>query len=105
MTEYGTHTFYYRSMSMPLASAIHNQIVNAYRSYYYNDPASAEYNKVDMGVKFYPYMISRVEECPSVLVECGYLTNEKDAAFLTDENCQQILATAIAQGIVDYLAG
>lgn len=102
---YGTHTFYYRSYSMPLASAIHKQLVNAYRTYYYNDPASAEYEKVDMGAKFFPYMIARVEECPSVLVECGYLTNEKQAVFLTDPNSQSVLATAIAQGIVDYLAG
>ena len=102
---YGTHTFYYRSLSMPLADAIHKQIVNAYRTYFYNDPASEEYKKVDMGVKFFPYMISRVEECPSVLIECGYLTNEKNAEFLTGENYQNVLATAIAQGVVDYLAG
>lgn len=101
---YGTHTFYYRSLSMPLADAIHKQIVNAYRTYFYNDPASDEYEKVDMGVKFFPYMISRVEECPSVLIECGYLTNEKNAEFLTGENYQNALATAIAQGVVDYLA-
>lgn len=102
---YGTHSFYYRSVSMPLASAIHKQLVNAYRTYYYNDPATVEYEKVDMGVKFFPYMIARVEECPSVLVECGYLTNETNAAFLIDRNGQSVLATAIAQGIVDYLAG
>ena len=57
-----------------------------------------------MGIKFFPYMVTRVEECPSVLIECGYLTNEKDAVFLTDANTQGVLATAIAQGIVDYLA-
>lgn len=101
---YGTHTFYYRNWSMPLADAVHNQIVNAYRTYYYNDPASVEYENVDMGIKFFPYMVTRVEECPSVLIECGYLTNAKDAVFLTDANTQGVLATAIAQGIVDYLA-
>ena len=48
-------------------------------------------------------MVTRVEECPSVLVECGYITNGKDYAFLKDDNGQNILATAIAQGIVDYI--
>ena len=48
-------------------------------------------------------MVTRVEECPSVLVECGYLTNENDALFLTSENGQAVTATAIAQGIVDYI--
>lgn len=99
----GTHTFYYKSFSMPLASAIHKQLVGAYRSYYYTDPTSKAYEDVDKGIKFFPYNVTRVEECPSVLVECGYLTNETDAAFLSDANGQTILATAIAQGIVDYI--
>lgn len=99
----GTHTFYYRSYSMPLASSIHSQIVKTYKQYYYTDPASAEYADVDKGIKFYPFMVTRIEECPSVLVECGYLTNELDARFLMSEGGQKVLATAIAQGIVDYV--
>ena len=99
----GTHTFYYKNYSMPLASSIHAQLVNAYRNYYYTDPASEAYEDVDMGCKFFPFMVTRIEECPSVLVECGYLTNESDAKFMASEGGQQILATAIAQGIVDYI--
>ncbi len=99
----GTHTFYYKSYSMPLAYSIHQQLLGAYRNYYYTDTTSDEYEDVDKGYKFFPYMVTRVEECPSVLVECGYLTNTQDAAFLCDDAGQQILATAIAQGIVDYL--
>ncbi|MBR5234208.1 MAG: N-acetylmuramoyl-L-alanine amidase [Clostridia bacterium] len=102
---FGTHTFYYRNYSMPLADAIHKQMVSSYRNYVYTDPTSKEYENVDMECKFFPYMVTRVEECPSVLIECGYLTNETDAAFLTSENGQLITATAIAQGIVDYIAG
>jgi N-acetylmuramoyl-L-alanine amidase len=100
---FGTHTFYYRNYSMPLADAIHNQMVSAYRNYVYTDTESKEHENVDMDCKFFPYMVTRVEECPSVLIECGYLTNETDAAFLTSENGQLITATAIAQGIVDYI--
>lgn len=99
----GTHTFYYKNYSMPLADAIHKQLVNAYRSYYYTDPNSGAYKAVDRGIKFFPYQVARIEECPSVLVECGYLTGESDARFLSDENGQQIIATALAQGIVDYI--
>lgn len=100
---YGTHTFYYKSYSMPLADSIHNQIVKAYRNYYYTDASSDEYTNVDKGVKFFPYMVTRVEECPSVLVEMGYMSNEADARFLISEGGQKVLATAIAQGIVDYI--
>lgn len=99
----GTHTFYYKNYSMPLASSIHEQLVSAYRQYYYTDPQSDEYGSVDKGCKFFPYMVTRIEECPSVLVECGYLTNELDAQFLMSDGGQQVLATAIAQGIVDYI--
>lgn len=88
---------------MPLADAIHKQVVGAYRSYYYTDPNSDAYKNVDKKIKFYPYQVTRIEECPSVLVECGYLSNEYDAKFLCDKNGQKIIATAIAQGIVDYI--
>lgn len=100
---FGTHTFYYKNYSMPLADAIHKQLVGAYRGYVYTDKESEEYTKADAKCKFFPYMVTRVEECPSVLVECGYLTNENDALFLTSENGQAVTATAIAQGIVDYI--
>ena len=99
----GTHTFYYKSYSMPLAKSIHEQLVKAYRSYYYTDKNSEEYEKVDKGYRFYPYMIARVEECPSVLVEMGYMSNPADAQFLITEGGQKVLATAIAQGITDYI--
>lgn len=99
----GTHTFYYKNFSMPLADSIHKQLVGAYRNYYYTDPNSAAYKNVDMGIKFFPYQVARIEECPSVLVECGYLTNEQDTRFLSDKNGQKVIATALAQGIVDYI--
>lgn len=100
---YGTHTFYYKNYSMPLGDAIHKRLVNAYRNNVYTDTSSEQYEGADKDCKFFPYMVTRVEECPSVLVECGYLTNEKDALFLTSENGQGLIATAIAQGIVDYI--
>ena len=100
----GTHTFYYKNYSMPLAKSIHEQLVNAWRNYYYTDTASKEYATLDRKIKFFPFNVTRIEECPSVLVECGYLTNELDGQFLISEGGQQILATAIAQGIIDYIA-
>ncbi len=100
---FGTHTFYYKNYSMPLGDAIHKRLVNAYRNNVYTDTSSEQYAGADKNCKFFPYMVTRVEECPSVLVECGYLTNPTDAAFLTSENGQGVIATAIAQGIVDYI--
>lgn len=97
----GTHTFYYESFSMPLAASIHNQMVGAYRYSLYPS-GSTEYNHADKQIKFYPFQVTRVEECPSVLVECGYLSNATDCSILLTDACQNILATAIANGIILY---
>lgn len=40
--------------------------------------------------------------CPAVLIECGYITSEKDVAFITNPENQERIAKNILQGIVDY---
>ena len=40
---------------------------------------------------------------PAVLVELGFLSNRTDAAMLSDDAHRQRVATAIADGIIDYL--
>ncbi|WP_296646020.1 N-acetylmuramoyl-L-alanine amidase CwlD [Romboutsia sp. 13368] len=39
---------------------------------------------------------------PSVLIECGFLSNEKEAKLLTDEEYQEKIAWAIYVGIQNY---
>ncbi|MBL0133898.1 MAG: N-acetylmuramoyl-L-alanine amidase [Chitinophagaceae bacterium] len=39
---------------------------------------------------------------PAVMVECGYITNDKDLAFITDPVNQEIVAKKILEGIVAY---
>ena len=75
-----------------------------YRNNYYTDKTKSEYNGLDLGTRFFPYAVTRIEECPSVLVECGYLTNEGNMKILADETGQTLYATAIAQGIVNYFS-
>lgn len=40
--------------------------------------------------------------CPAVLIECGYLSNEKDLAFISQESNQDKVAKAILQGVLLY---
>ncbi len=40
---------------------------------------------------------------PSVMVECGFLSNKEETEKLKDENYQRKLAFTVAMGIVDYL--
>ncbi|MBQ6020995.1 MAG: N-acetylmuramoyl-L-alanine amidase [Clostridia bacterium] len=98
----GTHAFYYYPWSMPLADSIHRHMVAAYREKIYA-PGTNAYAHADRGVHFYPFHVTRVEECPAVLVECGYVSNAAEYGVLCAPANQKILAAAIADGIVGYL--
>ena len=40
--------------------------------------------------------------CPSILIECGYLTNPEDLSFITQKENQQKIAKSILAGIHQY---
>ena len=48
------------------------------------------------------YLLMHAEN-PIVWVECGFLSNEKEAALLSTEEYQHKMAFAIYCGIVEYL--
>lgn len=50
------------------------------------------------------YLVVMQSECPSILVECGYLTNESETAKLQDGAYKDKLANAVADGIKAYLS-
>ncbi len=50
------------------------------------------------------YYILKKTPTPTVIVECGFLTNEEEAAKLVDEAYQEKLARAIFQGACEYLS-
>lgn len=100
----GTEVYYYRAFSQPLAASIHAQLVTAWRGIYANN--SAMLDKVvpnDGGVRFYPFKVTRIEECPAVLVECGYLSNATEYGALALPQNQEKLAEAVSNGIIRYL--
>ncbi len=94
---YGSHTFYYKNYSAPLAKSIQKYLGQVYGELYPGDGAA------DKGIKFYPFAVTRVEECPSVLVECGYLSNESDFAFINSGAGRVKIAGALAEGILEQL--
>ena len=50
------------------------------------------------------YYILNCTNIPSVIAECGFLSNEQDEALLITEEYQNELAYTIFKGIVGYLA-
>lgn len=49
------------------------------------------------------YFILKKSTSPTVIVECGFLSNPAETLLLTDKNYQDDLAHAIYIGVTDYL--
>lgn len=48
------------------------------------------------------YLLERLK-CPTVLVECGFLSNENDANMLSDEEYTDELAVLIYKGLIEWI--
>jgi N-acetylmuramoyl-L-alanine amidase len=59
----------------------------------------------DRGVKQAGFRVLVTAYMPSVLVEIGFGTNAREAAFLSDPARQRAIASAIADGAMEYLQG
>ena len=82
----GVETYFYSSQSLPLASAIH----------YYVAGGAPSANR---GVRRRGFFGLRRTTIPSVLVECGFLTNPSEAQQALSSAYRQKLALEIAHGI------
>ena len=51
------------------------------------------------------FFMLRCYDCPSVLLECGFLSNALDEALLCSSAWQKKFAQSIASGIIDFLSG
>jgi N-acetylmuramoyl-L-alanine amidase len=53
------------------------------------------------GVKAADLHMLRETKMPAILVECGFMTNKKEAALLKSDNYRRVVAGAILAGLVD----
>ncbi|HSI84517.1 MAG: N-acetylmuramoyl-L-alanine amidase [Candidatus Methylacidiphilales bacterium] len=81
-------------LNILLAHEIHRQIIQLYP----NNPDA------DRGVKRARFAVLRLNHLPSVLVECGFLSNRMDASLIDSMQHRQRLAERIAGGIFAYMA-
>lgn len=82
----GIETYFYSNQSLSLASAIH----------YYVAGGAPSLNR---GVRRRGYFVLRRTTIPSVLVECGFLTNPSEAGYVQSSSYRQKLAEEIARGV------
>ena len=84
-----------------MAASIHNRLVDIYSESIYVE-SDENYKNIDRKIKFYPFYVTRVDNCPSVLVETGFLTNYVESHVLANPVNQDYIGRAIADGINDY---
>ena len=102
-TRFGTSTYYFRPMSQPLAQCVYQQVLSVWQNALYaSNPARR--SKVGEGANFHPFSVTRLEECPSILMETGYVTNDEECALLLNADNRARIGEAIAAGIADYLS-
>jgi N-acetylmuramoyl-L-alanine amidase len=82
----GIETYYYRSDSASLAQSIHRNVVSS---------APSE----NRGIRRRGFYVIRKTAIPSVLVECGFLTNPTEGRLAQTGDYRQRLAEQIARGI------
>ncbi len=107
---HGSSVYYYKNYSAPLAEAISKNLPKTLK----NDVG---YKMTDRGFHFYPFRVIRIENCPAVLVECGFISNTNavftpDADAKSQANCdfkllnsstgQKYVAKGIYKGILEY---
>lgn len=57
----------------------------------------------DRGIKERAYTVIHSTSCPSILVECGFISNPREAARLKTAEYQGRLAAGIAKGVLTFL--
>ncbi len=90
----GTQTFY--SKNNPTSEVLAINIQRAVRQLIQPDN-SREVKKATSAI----FVLDRLEN-PAVLVECGFLSNSREANLLTQKNYQKKLSFCIAMGIAEY---
>lgn len=99
----GTSTYYFKPFSFSLANNIYNELLSVHRNHFYYGRQEL-YNELADNVQYYPFSVTRVEDCPSVLIEVGYMTNDEECYKLIDPSNQKLLGKAVADGIIRTLS-
>jgi N-acetylmuramoyl-L-alanine amidase len=85
----GLETFYHSQQSHALASYVHGGMMSKVRA-------------VNRGVKFARFYVIRNTSCPSILAECGFVSNPNERGRMKSAWFRQALAEGIADGIARF---
>ncbi len=91
---YGVQTYYNSPFSQPLAQAVQASLENV--------APSSQWNYWNGSQSSYNFIVTRERQFPSILVECGFLSNVEDEMRALDPSYQQAMVDAMVQGIINY---
>ncbi len=106
----GSSVYYYKNYSAPLAKAISEKLPETLKK-------DIGYPMKNRDFHFYPFRVARIENCPAVLVECGFISNTNavvspssdaktnadcDFELLNSATGQKYVAKGIYNGILEY---
>lgn len=77
---------------------------NAVLAHYLQKGLLAHSHAEDRGIRRARFYVIRNANCPAALVECGFLSNVREAARIADAAYRDQLAEGIARGILTYLS-
>ncbi len=95
----GVETYYFTPFSEPIATLVAEKMAEYYEDYVYQDGKSR-----NRGAKYNYFAVTLEQEFPSILVECGFVTDYTEAMALNDSTVQSGLADAIVEAIEEYFA-
>lgn len=96
---HGVEVYYFTSFSQPLAKYINDNLSNYYDSKVYGDGTNSS-----RGDKYSYYWVTLQQDFPSVLVEMGFVSNERECMIMADPTYQDGIAQSIADGVKAYFA-
>ena len=89
----GCSVHYFNEYSAELAGDVFNRMYDVYTSYKDTTRRSARWD---------PFYVTRLHDCPSILIECGFMTNPDDMELLINDTFRDQLTAAICNGVIDY---
>ena len=95
----GVEAYYFTPFSQPLAALVSKKMASYYQNNVYGDGKNR-----DRGAKYNYFAVTLEQEFASILVECGFVTDYKEAMALNDSATQSGLANAMVEAISEYLA-
>lgn len=85
----GIETFYRGSTSKTFASYVQNQMINSIGA-------------TNRGVKTANFAVLRRTRHPAVLIEGGFVSNDRERSAMMDPKYRQVVADSIARGIMEF---